>query len=57
VRALGGGHHFGGDYDVIADEVATFVQKTLAGGVLTSSPAPSLGSQVIPEGPGLPEEA
>jgi hypothetical protein len=41
VRALGGGHHFGGDYDVIADEVATFVQKTLAGGVLTSSPAPA----------------
>jgi len=41
VRALGGGHHFGGDYDVIADEVATFVQKALAGGVLTSSPAPA----------------
>ncbi|HYV18921.1 MAG TPA: AcvB/VirJ family lysyl-phosphatidylglycerol hydrolase [Verrucomicrobiae bacterium] len=41
VRALGGGHHFGGDYDVIADEVAAFVQKTLAGGVLTSGSAPA----------------
>ena len=41
VRALGGGHHFGGDYDVIADEVAAFVQKTLAGGVLSSGSAPT----------------
>jgi len=41
VRALGGGHHFGGDYDVIADEVAAFVRKTLAGGVLSSGSAPT----------------
>jgi type IV secretory pathway VirJ component len=39
VRALGGGHHFGGDYDVIADEVAAFVEKALAGGVLSSGSA------------------
>jgi type IV secretory pathway VirJ component len=41
VRALGGGHHFGGDYDIIADAVAGFVEKTLAGGVLTSASAPT----------------
>jgi type IV secretory pathway VirJ component len=41
VRALGGGHHFGGDYDVIADEVARFVVKTLDGGVLSSGSAPT----------------
>ena len=41
VRALGGGHHFGGDYDVIADAVAGFVEKALAGGVLTSTTAPT----------------
>ena len=43
VRALGGGHHFGGDYDVIADEVAQFVAKTLPAGVLSS------GSSHTPE--------
>jgi type IV secretory pathway VirJ component len=42
VRALGGGHHFGGDYDVIADEVARFVVRTLDGGVLSSASAPAL---------------
>ena len=41
VRALGGGHHFGGDYDVIAEEVARFVVKTLDGSVLSSASAPA----------------
>jgi type IV secretory pathway VirJ component len=41
VRALDGGHHFGGDYDVIADAVAGFIEKTLAAGVLTSASAPT----------------
>ncbi|HZN03114.1 MAG TPA: alpha/beta fold hydrolase [Candidatus Polarisedimenticolia bacterium] len=41
VRALGGGHHFGGDYDVIADAVAGFVEKTIAAGVLTSASDPT----------------
>jgi type IV secretory pathway VirJ component len=45
VEALGGGHHFGGDYDVIADAVSDFVVKVLDRRVLSSPPSPTSGGE------------
>jgi type IV secretory pathway VirJ component len=45
VEALGGGHHFGGDYDVIADAVGDFVVKVLDRRVLSSPPSSTSGGE------------
>lgn len=45
VEVLGGGHHFGGDYDVIASAVGDFVAKVLDKRVLSSPPSPNAGGE------------
>lgn len=45
VEVLGGGHHFGGDYDVIADAVSDFVVKVLDRRVLSSPPSSTRGGE------------
>jgi type IV secretory pathway VirJ component len=45
VEVLGGGHHFGGDYDVIANAVGDFVAKVLDKRVLSSPPSTTGGEK------------